>query len=132
MKSSPTPLPDLENREDINRLVHDFYGRVRADDLLGPVFDDIAGVDWDTHIPKIADFWETALFRTGNYKGNPLRPHLLLSLQTTMDREKFQRWLELFFETVDSHFQGENAGHIKRIAADMAEVMQARIASFGG
>lgn len=122
-----TPLSDLQNRTDIDLLVTDFYRRVRNDELLEPVFNDIAGVDWDSHIPKIADFWETALFRAGTYRGNPLRPHLLLSLKTSMDQEKFQRWLDLFFATVDSHFKGENAGHIKRIAEDMAKVMLARI-----
>ncbi len=117
-------LPDIQNRRDIDRLVNDFYARVKVDELLGPVFNDIAGVDWPSHIPKIADFWETALFRSGNYRGNPLRPHLQLSQQTEMDREKFQHWLGLFFASADSLFEGENAGHIKRIAADMAEVMQ--------
>ena len=125
--SSSTPRPDLCDRIDIERLVKDFYGRVRADNLLGPVFDDIAKVDWETHIPKIADFWETALFRKGTYKRNPLRPHLQLSQKTSMDKEKFDRWLELFFATVDTHFSGENADHIKGIAADMSQVMQRRI-----
>ena len=55
---SPTPLPDLETREDIDCQVADFYTRVRADELLAPVFNDIAAVDWDAHAPKIADFWE--------------------------------------------------------------------------
>ena len=123
-------MNDIQSREDIDCLVDDFYSRVRSDELLAPIFNDIAGVDWDTHVPKIADFWETALFRAGNYSGNPLRPHLLLSLQTSMDGEKFRRWLDLFSATVDSHFAGENADHIKRIAEDMANVMQSRIASF--
>ena len=130
MSSASSPLPDLCDRSDIDILVDDFYTRVRGDELLAPIFTDIAGVDWETHVPKIADFWETALFRTGNYRGNPLRPHLLLSLQTSMSAEKFQRWLDLFFATVDTHFCGEKAEHIKRIAEDMATVMQSRIASF--
>ena len=121
------PRPDIYARRDIELLVENFYERVRKDDLLGSVFNDIAGVNWDTHIPKIANFWETALFRTGTYKGNPLRPHLNLSKQTSMDREKFDRWLDLFFTTVDAHFHGENAEHIKSLASDMAQVMQRRI-----
>lgn len=128
MTSPPdTPLPDITNRADIDCLVGAFYAQVKVDDVLGPIFNDIAGVDWDTHVPKIGDFWETALFRTGNYKGNPLRPHLLLSQQTSMGRDKFDHWLSLFYATVDTHFSGENAGHIKRIAEDMARVMHGRI-----
>ncbi|MDF1737958.1 MAG: group III truncated hemoglobin [Verrucomicrobiales bacterium] len=121
---------DIEGRAELEVLVADFYSKVRADDLIGPVFDETAKVDWSSHIPKIVDFWETVLFRTGSYKGSPLHPHLALSKMTEMSRERFQRWVALFFETVDSHFAGENADHLKRVAADMAEVMQRRIEEF--
>ena len=129
MTSSSELLPDILNRDDIDLLVNDFYAKVRNDEMLGTIFNDIAEVDWETHIPKIGNFWETALFRSGNYRGNPLGPHLRLSMETPMGRQKFQRWLDLFFASVDSHFSGQNAGHIKRIAADMAEVMQRRIST---
>lgn len=121
---------DIEGRAELEILVADFYSKVREDLLIGPVFDDIAKVDWSSHLPKIVDFWETVLFRTGSYKGSPLHPHLALSKMTDMSRERFQRWLELFFETVDSHFSGENADHLKRVAADMGEVMQRRIEEY--
>ncbi|MEC5128781.1 group III truncated hemoglobin [Verrucomicrobiales bacterium BCK34] len=121
---------DIEGRAELEELVADFYSKVREDPLIGPVFDEVAKVDWSSHIPKIVDFWETVLFRTGSYKGSPLHPHLSLSKMTEMSRERFQRWVELFFETVDSHFAGENADHLKRVAADMAEVMQRRIEEF--
>ncbi len=122
---------DIEGRAELQTLVTDFYTKVRADALLGPVFDDVAKVDWSSHIPKIVDFWETVLFRTGNYKGSPLHPHLALSQMTEMSKDKFERWLELFFETIDVHFAGERAEHLKRIAADMGQVMLRRIEEFG-
>ncbi len=121
---------DIEGRAELEVLVAAFYSKVREDESLGPVFDEIAKVDWSSHLPKIVDFWETVLFRTGSYKGSPLHPHLDLSKMTDMSRERFQRWLELFFETVDSHFAGERADHLKRVAADMGEVMQRRIAEY--
>ena len=36
--SAPTPGPGLCTEDEVARLVHAFYARVRADALLGPVF----------------------------------------------------------------------------------------------
>ncbi|MDF1823199.1 MAG: group III truncated hemoglobin [Verrucomicrobiales bacterium] len=121
---------DIEGRADLEVIVIYFYSQVREDELLGPVFDEIAKVDWGTHIPKIVDFWERAMFRGGNYRGNPLKPHLQLSLKTEMSSERFQRCLKLFAQSVDLHFTGENAEHLKRIAEDIAAVMLSRVKDF--
>lgn len=118
---------DIVGRKEIELLVNSFYRAVRADHLLGPVFDEVAKVDWDEHIPKLCDFWETVLFRTGGYKGNPLAVHRHLAKETGMGKAMFDRWLELFTETMDRHFEGENAGHLKRVAADMANVIHSRL-----
>ncbi|MEM7010004.1 MAG: group III truncated hemoglobin [Verrucomicrobiota bacterium] len=107
-----------------------FYEKVRADSLLGFIFDEVAEVDWDSHLPKMYDFWETMIFRSGSYRGNPLRPHLGLSSKTKMGPEQFERWQSLFFETVDEHYAGEKADHIKNAAADMAQVMLSKITAF--
>jgi Truncated hemoglobins len=61
-------------------LVTDFYGRASADELLGPVFVDVARMDLTAHLPVMCDFWETVLFRAGRYRGNALHPHLGASL----------------------------------------------------
>lgn len=120
-------LRDVEGRGDLAVIVEDFYDRVRQDEILGPIFDDVAKVHWETHLPKIVDFWDTALFRSGAYRGNPLKPHLDLGRRVAMTWDRFERWLDLFFATVDTHFRGERADHLKRIAADMAAVMSRRI-----
>ena len=44
-----------------------------------------------------------------------------------MSPEKFERWKSLFSQTVDEHFVGEKADHIKSIANDMAQVTQSKI-----
>jgi len=118
---------DLTGRADIERLVNAFYQRVRKDELLGFIFEDIAKTDWDTHLPKMYAFWETVMFRSGGYSGNPLAAHARMTPFTNMGREQFDRWLELFRSTVDDLFAGDNAGHIKRCAEDMANVIHARI-----
>ncbi len=127
MTSPSSSLPDIQNRADLRIIVDSFYGKVRADDLLGFIFDDLADIDWETHLPKMVDFWETMIFRSGSYKGNPLKPHLEISSKTKIGRAQFDRWQALFFATVDEQFSGENAEHIKRSAADMARVMLSRI-----
>ena len=120
-------LSDLTGRADIERLVNAFYDRVRQDDLLGFIFNDIAKTDWSTHLPKMYAFWETVMFRSGGYSGNPLAAHARLTPLTMMGRDQFDRWLTLFKATVDALFAGENAEHIKRCAEDMANVIHGRI-----
>lgn len=120
-------LPDLTGRADIERLVNAFYGKVQRDDLLGFIFTEIAKTDWATHLPKMYAFWETMIFRTGDYIGSPLAAHGRLTAFTSMGREQFERWLALFTATVDELFAGEKAEHIKRAAEDMANVIHARI-----
>ena len=120
-------LPDLVGHPDIVRLVDAFYAKVRVDVPLGHVFDGVAKVDWESHLPKLYAFWDTVLFRAGTFRGNPIAAHLKLVEQTDMGWPLFERWLELFRATVDENFAGENAGHIIRCAEDMARVIHSKI-----
>lgn len=119
--------PDLTNREDIERLVNTFYYRIRNDDLLGFIFNDVAKTDWAVHLPKMYAFWETVILRSGGYTGNPLGAHARLVPLTAMGQPQFDRWLALFKSTVDALFFGERAEHIKSAASDMANVIHAKI-----
>ena len=119
--------PDILARPDIERLVNAFYIKVRADEPLGHVFDGVAKVNWETHLPKLYDFWVTVLFRSGTFRGNPIAAHMKLIEQTDLSWPMFERWLELFRATVDDLFLGENAGHIVRCAEDMARVIHSKI-----
>ncbi len=127
MQAESQSRGDIRGREDIELLVERFYVSVRRDATLGHVFDGIAKVNWEEHLPRLCDFWETVIFRTGSYKGNPLGVHRHLVGRTPMDRSMFNRWLDLFTTTVERHFEGENAEHIKRVAADMANVIHSRL-----
>lgn len=122
-----TTLPDIEGREQIVQLVDRFYEKVRADELLGPIFTDIAQVDWSSHLPRLYAFWQAVLFGEGGFRGNPLGIHFKLLAKTPMDWPRFQRWLDLFQATVDELFAGKRADHIKRAAEDMANVIYSRI-----
>ena len=125
-----TPPPDrsdLKNREDIIRLVDAFYERIRRDDKLGPIFNEIARVDWNTHLPRMYDFWDSVIFRAGTFRGNPLVAHAKLVPMADMGRATFDRWLMVFRETVFELFEGTQASLIVRSAEDMANVLHSKI-----
>ena len=75
----------------IESLVHNFYEKVREDDLLGPVFDARIS-DWDTHLGVMCEFWSSIALTSGRYHGQPMRKHAPLPVSSM----HFDRWLELF------------------------------------
>jgi hemoglobin len=103
-------------------MVRRFYRDVAQDDLLGPMFNDVARVDWSEHIPKLTAFWCRALFATAGYAGNPFRAHQLVHARQPFTAAHFERWLELFYETVDLGWSGPNAEKVKSLAANVARV----------
>ena len=86
MKPTSTGLPDIADRADLVKLVDAFYARVRADKELGHVFDEVAKVHWESHLPKLYDFWDTVLFRAGSFRGNLIGAHSRLAALTDMSR----------------------------------------------
>lgn len=111
---------DIATRADIVRLVDSFYRLVREDEVLGPIFNDVAQVNWAVHLPKMYDFWEAVLFGRPTFKGNPLAVHLALAQKTPLRSHEFDRWVALFHATVEELFEGE--------VADMARLRASRIA----
>jgi hemoglobin len=98
--------PDITTSEDIKTLIDSFYEKVRADDVIGYIFNDIAQVDWPHHLPRMYAFWEFLLLSKDSYKGNPMEVHQKLHRQVRLTEEHFNRWLHLFHLTVDEHFEG--------------------------
>src|SRR5689334_24440191 len=96
----------LNEREDIELLVKSFYERVRRDDLLAPIFNNVEYFSWDTHIPVMISFWESVLLDAATYKGNTIQKHISLHRQTPLTAELFDRWKKVFFETLDELFEG--------------------------
>ena len=118
---------DIHNREDIILLVDTFYKNVALNKQIGPIFTDVAKVDWSHHLPKMYDFWESILFGKAIYKGNPMLTHFALNEQTPLQTEAFETWKNLFFQTVDDLFVGENADLIKQKAQSIADLMHFKI-----
>jgi hemoglobin len=97
-------MKDLLTAEDIKTMVNSFYDKVNKDELLSPVFNDHAHVNWEQHLPKMYDFWDTILFSRGHYKGGPFEKHIGLPVE----KKHFDRWLALFEENLRSQFAGPN------------------------
>ena len=116
-------MNDITTEDDIRTLVHSFYERVNQDELLAPVFNDVARVNWEEHLPLLCQFWSSVLFRTGGYRGHPFSKHAPLPVKP----EHFDRWLALFTSTVDAHFQGPKAEEAKNFARSVADTFQRRM-----
>ena len=114
---------DLRCRDDVERLVRDFYRQAAMDDLLGPVFA-AAHVDWNHHIDRITDFWMWQLFGERGYEGNPLRFHEPSHARTPFTAEHYERWVELFTDTIDERFAGPIADLAASRGRKMARALQ--------
>jgi hemoglobin len=111
----------------IDALIAEFYARVRRDDLLGPVFADIIGDDWDAHLEKIAAFWRyaTRIDRTYNARdfvsAHVKHPQIQVSL--------LPRWLLLFRQTAREVCPQEAADLLIDIAERMAASIEMSLAN---
>lgn len=114
---------DIATSAEVAMLVDRFYGKVRVDALLGPIFNDVAQVDWPAHMATLYSFWETLLLGTGTYRGEPFAKHAVLPLE----RVHFERWLELFLTTVDENFAGPKAEEAKGRALSIADTFARRM-----
>lgn len=119
---------DIRGREDVILLVNRFYDKVRPDDLIGYIFNDIAKVDWEKHLPVMYDFWEGVIFYTGSYAGNPMITHRKLNQTVPLTAAHFERWLKLFSATLDENFAGEKTELARQRAISIATVMRLKLA----
>lgn len=112
--------------EDIQLLVDTFYSKVREDELLGPIFEERLAGKWEEHLAKMYRFWQTLLLGEHSYYGSPLMPHL----DMPVEKMHFQRWVEIFHQTVDDLFAGEVAEEAKWRGNRMAEMFNYKIDFF--
>ncbi|MCB9290725.1 MAG: group III truncated hemoglobin [Lewinellaceae bacterium] len=114
---------DISDIEDIKLLVDTFYGKVRQDGLLADIFNGVIQGRWPEHLEKMYRFWQTVLLGEHTYFGSPFSPHARLPVGS----QHFERWKELFSETVGQHFSGEKAEEAKWRAEKMAEMFLQKI-----
>lgn len=119
---------DINNLADIQILVDTFYDTIRKDQLLGPIFDGIIQDRWPEHLEKMYRFWQTVLLEKHTYYGSPFPPHAKMPIQ----KEHFDRWIQLFTQTVDALYTGETADRAKWQGNRMAEMFQFKIQHLNG
>ncbi|MEK6152247.1 group III truncated hemoglobin [Flavobacteriaceae bacterium 3-367] len=119
---------DIKDREDVSLLVRTFYTDIRAHDLLGPIFNRIIA-DWEQHLELLTDFWESQLFLKRKYTGNPVAAHQEVDdkVNQTITPEHFGLWLNLWYQTIDSLFEGEVAWIAKNRAQKMSTMLYMKI-----
>ena len=119
---------EIEDIEDIKIFVDEFYAKVRNDQLIGPVFLEAIPDDWQPHLNKMYAFWNAALFGVAGFRGNPFAKHAPLKIEL----QHFNRWLELFYETIDENFEGFVAEDAKHRAELMANTFLVRLQQMNG
>jgi len=114
---------EIETLEDIKKLVNSFYGKVREDELLAEIFNTVIQNRWPEHLEKMYRFWQTVLLGEHTYIGSPFVPHARLPVE----KQHFERWLKLFYITVDEYFTGELAEKAKWQGERMAQMFNMKI-----
>jgi len=111
----------------IETLVRRFYGKIRDDAILGPVFASKI-TDWEPHLQKMFAFWSSVMLRTGRYSGNPMVKHQPLPV----DAAHFDHWLALFEETAREVCPPDVADQFLARARQIAESLELGIAGHHG
>lgn len=103
--------------ESITQLVHGFYGDVRRDPLLGPVFEKALHGQWDAHLQRLVDFWSTVALGTRSFKGDVFGKHMALEGVTPAH---FAAWVGLWQQHTSRLFAPEVARDLQVAAHGIA------------
>lgn len=119
---------DILDRNDVYLLVSKFYEKVKVDSEIGPFFHESIK-NWDAHLEKITNFWESSLFFISTYSGNPGRAHIKVDVENNnlINEKSFGIWLNLWVQTINENFEGELAELAKHNARKMATHLHLKI-----
>ena len=112
------------DEEVLRQLVHRFYGKVRDDRLLGPIFA-ARIIDWPPHLERMVAFWSSVALMTGRYHGRPVPAHTPLPIAAA----HFDRWLALFRATAEETCTPAGAAHVMERAERIAQSLHIAVAS---
>lgn len=104
----------------IDAQVAAFYARVRAHEVLGPVFARHV-TDWPAHEAKIASFWRNAILHERGYQGRPQQVHMQ---RPEVLGEHFPIWLDLFEKTAREVLSPPQADAWNALARRIGEGMR--------
>jgi hemoglobin len=127
VEETPLDHPAVD-RAFIGSLVRDFYGRIRSDVRLGPIFAEVIRDDWEPHLEKMTDFWCSVVLKNGAYSGRPVPAHLKLK---QVREDDFDIWLDHFRQTARSRCPSDVAAvfidRAERIARSLKLAMYFRL-----
>jgi hemoglobin len=120
-------IRDIENRADLVELLENFYNKAFKDELIGRFFTEVVPLDLETHIPVIADFWESVILGTHSYRKNVMEVHQHIHSLSSIKKEHLDRWVVLFNLNIDEYFEGPKATLMKQRAASIATLMDIKL-----
>jgi hemoglobin len=91
------------NKEIIDRIIFSFYQKAKSDVLIGYHFRIIS--DFDSHIPRISDFWNLQL--NGKIEDRSRLPYNLIEVHRPLKIKmgEVNRWTFLFEQTLKEFSQ---------------------------
>ena len=120
-------MPDISTRQDIERLVHSFYSKLLEDEHLGHIFQETIANELEEHLEVINKFWCSVLLGEQSYKGNVMLKHIELNKTHNLEANHFDRWIELWNESITVNYSGPNADEAIKRAGLMKELMLYKI-----
>jgi len=118
---------DIESRAELEEFLKAFYKKAFADELISHFFLEVVPLDLKTHIPIIANFWESIIFNKHNYRKNVMEVHEHIHHLSNIKKEHLDRWVKLFTETLDENFEGEKTELMKQRAKSIATLMDIKL-----
>lgn len=114
---------DIQTLEDVQLMVNTFYEKVQKDEIIGKIFNDVIQDRWPQHLETMYKFWQSILLDENTYTGQPFLKHINLPISD----EHFDRWLYLFYNTVDDLFVGKIADEAKKRGAMIATMFNSKL-----
>lgn len=112
------------NDDIIEKVVRHFYNQIGNDPLLGPIFNKHIN-DWEPHLQKMFTFWSSVMLQSRKFKGSPMQKHVILPV----DRVHFDRWLQIFKQTVEDICTPSDAALFMVKAKQIAQSLEMGIAT---
>lgn len=118
---------DIETRKELEDFLWAFYKKAFADELIGRFFTEVVPLDLDTHVPVIANFWESVAFNKPSYRKNVMEVHQHIHHLCKIKKEHLDRWVKIFTETLDENFEGSRTELMKQRARSIATLMDIKL-----
>lgn len=120
---------DISSEADVKLFINAFYEKVKADETIGFIFNEVAQLNWEEHMPKIYQFWESILLGKPGFQGDVMGVHIRLNKKERLTSTHFDRWIQLFTETVNEMYLGNVASEAISRANTIRRTMEYTIAN---